>query len=290
MAVYAVPGDSEDYARLHADLTSLRRALRVDTTAEDLLIATGSALKSFQDYNHRTTQFVQAQGRELQKMTSMLTEAIVSLSGGAEESKNRLQDIERQIEKASGLDDIRKLKERLAQCLVDLREERFRQTDTAKRTVGSLQSALQPGNYDDATGLGSRPNAEAALASARDSGSHAFAALFTIDHLHGLNSRFGRSVGDRIIMLFAQHLAQRLNNVYRWSGPGFLAIVENDGGMERAKSDLIPALTRLETTIEVNGRTVLVPVNYSWTMYSIRDCDRVTTLIHKLDEFQNAKM
>jgi GGDEF domain-containing protein len=291
MAVYAVPGDSEDFARLQVDITSLRRSLRVDTSAEDLLISTGSALKSFQDYNQRTTTFVQAQGRELQKITSMLTEAIVGLSSGADESKARLQEIERQIEKTSAIDDIRKLKERLSRCLIDLREERMRQSLQAEKTIGGMKSAI-PGNVkelDDATGLGSRPDAETALAAARDSGANAYVALFTIDHLHGLNSRFGRTVGDRIIMLFAQHLAQSLNNVYRWSGPAFLAIFENEGGIERAKQELIPALTRLETTIEVNQRTVLVPINYSWVMHSIREHDRVTTLIHKLDEFMNSK-
>jgi len=56
------------------------------------------------------------------------------------------------------------------------------------------------------------------------------AALFIIiEPLAALNARFGRTVGDYMILTNAQMLAQKLEGaaLYRWSGPAFLAIFDS---------------------------------------------------------------
>jgi len=81
VVVHAVRGDALDYSRFEADMAGIRDALSSEIlTPGDLMIKTGTALKTLQDYNRRTSAFSNAQSVELQKITAMLTGAIANLS------------------------------------------------------------------------------------------------------------------------------------------------------------------------------------------------------------------
>lgn len=301
---HAVRGDSLDYSRLEIDMLGLRNeVIAEDLTSADLMIATGTALKTLQDYNRRTGALVQAQAVEVQKITGMLTQAIVNLAVDGSTNVSRLQSLERELETAAKIEDVRLLKDKLSECLAGIREEKLRQkaaTDAAvsgmKENLRSTQPevAVSAAAVDKTTGLSTRPEAEAAIAAATDGTKNVFAVLFVIDHLHGLNARFGRAVGDQTIVMFAQHLAQHLqpsDTVYRWSGPAFLALIERNDGAERVRRELLPVATaRLELNVEARGRAVLLPIHFSWTFVPIPLCGKAGAIIDKLDAFLVSKV
>ena len=305
IVIHAVRGDALDYARLESDMVNLRDSVSAsDLSSADLLISTGSALKAIQDYNRRTGSLLQAQALEVQKITGMLTQAIVNLAVEGSTNVSRLQALERQLELTSGLEDVRSLKQKLSECLMGIREEKLRQKSVSEATVQGLSGGLRlarsetplpsADSLDPITGLSTRPAAENAIALAADSGTHVYAALFVIDHLHGLNTRFGRAVGDQTIMLFAQHLAQHLrpqDAVYRWSGPAFLALLTREDPAEKVRRELAPvASARLELNVESRGRAVLLPINFSWTFITIPICGKAGAVVDQLDAFLASKV
>jgi len=305
IVVHAVRGSPADYVRFEADLAGVRDEItREKCSPGDLLVKTGTALKAMQDYNRRTADFSNAQAVELQKITSMLAGAIANLSIAGSTSVTRLQAIERQLEQGTAIDDVRLLKEKLSECLVGIREEKLRQqtvSDSAVseyseglRTARTLPFAATPQAPDTSTRLKSRPCAEMAVASAADGVSTVFGAIFIIDHLHRLNTRFGRTVGDQIITLFTQHLAQRLrpeDSIFRWSGPAFLVLLQRDEPLERVRRELAPiASARLEKTVEIKDRTVLLPLNFSWTVMPVPLAGKASVAIDKFDAFVSSKI
>ncbi len=305
IVVHAVKGDPLDFERLQDDISTLRNSVNMEEwSSADLLISTGTALKALQDYNRRTGAFIRAQGLELQKITGMLTHTIVNLSIEGSTNVSKLQTLEKQLESAVGADDMRVLKEKLSDCLEGIREEKFRQKAASEAAVSDLSDRLHSArpdleipsaaSLDPTTSFQTRPSAERALAVASDGSAATFAALYVIDHLHGLNARFGRAIGDQTIQMFARHLTKFTASgdvVFRWSGPAFLILVQREGSLEMVRRELAPiASARLEMTVEARGRAVLLPVNFSWTFMQIPQNGKVSAVVDKLDAFLASKV
>jgi GGDEF domain-containing protein len=107
-----------------------------------------------------------------------------------------------------------------------------------------------------------------------------------------INGRFGFPVGDRILMLFGQHIAQRLSKtdrLFRWRGPGFLAILDRTGPEISVRSELARMVSaRLEPEIELAGRLVLLPVSSSWMVTGVAN-STMEKISQKLAAFSAAQ-
>ena len=297
---HAIRGAASDYVQFERDLLQIKRQVGSDSLdSSELLIAAGTAVKTLQEYNRRTGSALQEQSAEMQKITAMLTRAVVNLSVEGSTNVVRLQALEQQLERAAELSDVRALREKLAECLTGIREERIRQKAANDATVESLGASLRvvpPGvtSVDATTGLSTRSAAEAAIAGAVDGDETMWAAIFVIDHLHGLNSRFGHAVGDQAILLFAQHLAQNLgprDAVFRWSGPAFLALLARPDAQQKIRRELVPLTSaRLELNVEVRERTALLPVNFSWTLMPVPLKATASLVIDQFDSYVSSKV
>lgn len=311
IVIHGVRGDGTDYAELESDMRGVRESVTPGVSPADLLNGTKTALKSLHNYNRKTSATVQAQVFELQQITGMLVQAIVSLSTAGGPSISRLQLIERHLDHAADVQDVRQFRHQLSECLVQIREEKLRQTADSDLAIEQLNAALRTAQthtaqslpaqnlatdveadaaaLDLTTGLKTRSAAEAAVADCIDRGRTAYGALFVMDHLHGLNARFGRVVGDQVIMLLTQHLRQKLrleDLIFRWSGPAFLALLDRDSTLERVRMELVPVTkARLEKTVEAGGRSVLIPLHFSSNLLTISPTDRPASVINRLDEF-----
>src|SRR5262249_41332500 len=121
IALHSVEGDREDFEKFRTDMQALLKTVDQDPSPSVLLVTTGSALKTVEDYNQRVTRYMRTQGAELQHMIAMLTRTIATLGSGNERSVTRLREIEGQLEKASVIEDVRMLKVRMEQCLEGIR-------------------------------------------------------------------------------------------------------------------------------------------------------------------------
>ena len=234
-------------------------------------------------------------------MVKMLASTVKVVSAAGDSNTGVLGDIEKRIEVVSALDDVRVIKARLSDCLIDIRREAERQHTANGEIIEQLTHELnqarklvagqQGGNARDLiTGLPLRPEAEAALAQSGRAGVRAYAAVFVLDRLQILNVRFGREAGDETLVAFAcmveNHLAAG-DRLFRWGGPALLAILPRADSIESVRSELGRMMaTKLEHSIRTPSRNIMVPITASWTLFPMMAASRL--MFQKIDTFAAA--
>jgi GGDEF domain-containing protein len=123
------------------------------------------------------------------------------------------------------------------------------------------------------------------IASSIAGGKESVICIFLVDRLAALNSRFGRKVGDEILLLVAEHLGRKLPDTsppFRWSGPAFVAVV--GGASQRTEFQIKKiATTKLEKSFEANGRSVLLPISFSVRLQPLTTRDCTETIFDTID-------
>jgi len=294
LSLHAMEGDRADYEAFQTEIGGLKDKFTPEVEPRDMLLVIGAVLKSLETYNRTTSSYLRFQANELHSMVSMLTETVSMIAAGQDRGVRRLQDIEKQIEKASVSEDLRVLKVRLSDCLTSLREAAEDQQEESTRLVEGLNEGIKrvqagkPGQVetDSVTGLPARIEAERVLAEAIQGGKRVFAAVFVVERLQSINARFGFSVGDKVIMNFAQWLADGAagDRLFRWSGPAFMILLERDGPLEFVRSEVVRICSRtLEMSIELSSRSILLPISSAWSVFPMLASARLVA--HKLDSF-----
>ena len=124
---------------------------------------------------------------------------------------------------------------------------------------------------DVITGLPLRAAAEAALADAGRKGTRAYACIIVLDRLATLNQRFGRDVGDEIMIKFVGAVKQSLgpeDRIFRWGGTAFLALLPRSDSIENVRKDVVRTVTmRLEHMIQTESRSIMLPIAARWTLF-----------------------
>lgn len=297
IADHTIPGEPEEAARFQEGIQKVSDTLENDITQEELMVQVGSLVRALEDHNRRTARRHQQHSAELQNMVTMLTAALADVSAGSETNVKKLGEIEKRISSASQLDDVRLIRTRLADCLVDLRSEVERQRKETQAAIHQLSEGLEqarkssgearanPG-ADEITGLPSRPAAEAALAQASESGETAFAAVLVLDRLQGLNVRFGREVGDEVLRVFARALRRELSGdlLFRWGGPVFLALLRRATSIDRARCEIARTVdSKVEHTIETGSRSIMIPIVPRWAVFPTSAAPRL--ICQRIDTF-----
>jgi hypothetical protein len=200
IGVHAVVGEADDHARFQESIQEVSDALMDQISPAELLVHGASVLNTLEAHTCRTTSGMQFQTVELQNMVKMLTSAVGVVSAVSNVNISRLSEIDNQVAAASKLDDVRMIKAKLSDCLVDIRKEFERQQKETGETIRQLtqcleearkhsRNLLETATKDPVTGLPLRPEAEAALAEPGLAGSQAYAAVLVLDRLHLAASR-----------------------------------------------------------------------------------------------------
>jgi diguanylate cyclase (GGDEF)-like protein len=299
VACNAVESDPAEREAFQTSLRGLVTRMEESKGSDVALVLVGEAIKSIETYNRGVQRSLSSQMKELQSIVSLFIRSMLQVSKGSAASATKLRQIERQIEKASQSEDLRALKTQLEQSLETICEEaaqqeqqseqlgeQIRETMSRPETAAVLAKAVA--DLDLVTGLPNFQAAEQAIRAAITAHTSTYAVLLCVDRLEVINTRFGFAVGDRILMLFGQHLAQRLSTtdqLFRWRGPGFLAILDRTGPEISIRAEVARMVSaRLEQEIELGGRSVLLPVAASWMLTGVADstADRI---MKKLDAF-----
>jgi GGDEF domain-containing protein len=312
--LHAVKGDAADYDKFRADIHRVNEGLTENTPAQEILVLAGLTVRALEEYNSRAGKYVHSQCIELQNMVSMLTKTMADIASGSDKSIARLQDIEKQLHKASLFEDFHTAKLRMAECLDGLRNEiDWHRTNSAQHvselrsviehsnaslrrapivatTVAALPAQGEPGTRTDPlTGLPERTAAEALLNATVKQGMTAFAVPFLVDRLDLINARFGRTVGDDVLLYFCQHVAQGLtgsDRLFRWSGPALLAVMNRTEQIGVVRDEVSRLLSkRLTRTVALEGRSVLLPVAATWKIFAAHEIRPLPRLIRSIDAF-----
>jgi len=298
IGLHAVEGDRVDYDWFSSTISGLQMSLSQDPSPANVLTVTGAAVKTLDEYNRRTSRFIKATSGELQIIVGMLTNAMVQISTGSQTSIHRLQELQKQIEHASQVEDVRTLKLGLSTCLQSIRGECDRQRDEAHEAVTNLKRGIQKAREtkvpeaaavsDPLTGLLLRPGAEDAMQTACDGGAHSYVGLFLMDRLPAITSRFGPDLGDQVLLFFVQHLSMALtgsDTLFRWSPTSFLALIERRESPDQVRREMSRLLTqRLEQTFKIGDRSVVLPVSATWVVVPLFE-QSYTDIVRKLDTF-----
>jgi diguanylate cyclase (GGDEF)-like protein len=297
IALHAVEGDRHDHEKFRRDMQALLDSVEANPSTAVLLVNTGSALKTLENYNQSTTRYIRMQGAELQNMIGMLTRTVATLGAGSDRSVTRLREIEGQLEKASEIEDVRMLKLRMEQCLESIREESQKQKSESSQMMQGLQRDILQSQErirtasislpDPVTGLPVRADAETALMAAAAAGTQSFAVLLAVDRVELINGRFGYAAGDQVLRMYLEALQTRLSptdRVFRWSGPAFVVLLERPGRLESVRDQfrsVVPVKT--EKTIHASNRSAMVSISATWTVFSV--AAPVVSLIEQIDKF-----
>jgi GGDEF domain-containing protein len=296
--LHAVVGDPSDYEKFQKDIARLEADLEKDFSASQILVVAGAVAKTLEDYNQRTSRYVRTQNAELQAMLAMLTETVAAISAASDRTVTRLQNIEKQLERASMLEDIRGLKAKLSECLLMVRDEARRQREETARTIAELRSEIQRAQQRQAPISLAKPTAappermgraeaEQALARALEERAHAYAAVFVVDRVELVSGRFGANAGEQLVQFFQHHLAQGLlssDQVFRWGPASLLVLMERRGSLEEAREEAQRvASVRLEKTIQIGTRTALLPVTGRCAVIPVFQYPSLRLLIEEIE-------
>ncbi len=293
--LHAVEGDRTDYDAFRADLAGLEAKLDEANTPPEILFLIGSVLKALEEYNNRTMKTLRQRASELQSMVGMLTRTVSSVSVANDRTATRLHDIEQQLEKTSEIESIVVLRLRLSECLDAIRQEAEEHKKEAASTVQELHQGLQiiqsaaeaHTQIDSVTGLPLRARAEQAFAQAIQLRRSYFAAVFVVERVQSINVRFGYAVGDEVLRCFQRWLVQNLSasdRLFRWNGPAIVVLLERPGPLEKVRGEISKLTkTRLEQTVAIGSRSVLLPVSTGWTVMPVAPPGKL--LLHRIDGF-----
>ncbi len=303
VACHAVECDPAERQAFQTCLREIVGRMERSNDGAGILVLTGEAIRTIETYNRSVQHSVGSQIKELQSIVSLFTRSLLLVSKGTAGSAAKLRQIERQIEKSSQTEDLRALRSQLEEslgviCVEAAEQERrseqlaeeLRETMSRPESAAILSEAVA--DLDMVTGLPNFRSAEKAIRTALATHTSTYLALFCVDRVEVINSRFGFAVGDRILMLFGQHLAQRFSKtdrLFRWRGPGFLALLDRTGPETSIRAEIARiGSARLEQEIELGGRSVLLPVAASWMLTGVAD-STLDKLTKKLDQFSAAQ-
>ena len=131
---HAVRRDAGDYDRFRKELRLILAEINEGTTAPEIFVLAGQALKALEAYNARATGHMRAQCEDLQNMVAMLTKTMAAITSESQSGISRLQEIEATLQTASALEDFHQAKVRMSECLDVLSKEIVhRRSESAKQ-------------------------------------------------------------------------------------------------------------------------------------------------------------
>jgi GGDEF domain-containing protein len=303
IALHAIEGDPNDLKFLRERMHGIADSLNDESSADDLLVGIGKALRTLEEYNRRSAVIFRGQVDELRGMLSTMTSTVMFITSSSETSVKQLSAIESKLQRAHTLEDTRRVKEYLADCLSLVRVETQRLQSDARTKINSLKSdvvrlstrlkaASSEDSQDPVSGLPGRFVAEEAITAKILAGKDFVIALFALDRMVSINGRFGRQVGDEILVNGAKILAQRLTGttLYRWSGPAFAAVFDPSISVSAAESRAQQAASlRVEKNIETDNRTVLIVATASCHLQRITSETLPESVFKNMDAFVAAR-
>jgi diguanylate cyclase (GGDEF)-like protein len=302
IARYSIESEPEDFSRLQREMAETAQLLTPKISADDLQVAINKTLRTLDAYNQKAAGLFRNQAAELRGMIGTVTETLQFIMSSSETSVKQLGFVEAQLQRAQGLDDLRQLKTYTAACLNLVRRESERlevesktQVEALKQDVQRLRERVKAAaveeSHDRVTGLPARAAAEQAVERRISAGKPCLVALFRMDRLATVNGKFGHDVGDDFVMSCAQMLARKLSGakLYRWSGPGFVAVFDPLVPLTDAESRARHAeAQQMEKNITIGERTLLVVVGVSCEFQPVSAQTDAGELFRQLDRLMVA--
>lgn len=299
IALHAIEGDPEDLKHLQQRMSAIADTITLESSPDDLLVGIGKTLRALEEYNRRAAVIFRGQVDELRGMLSTMTATLMFITSSSEMSVKQLSVVEAKLQRASTLEDTRQIKTFMLDCLTLVRNESLRLQAEARSKINTLKSDVERLSHrlkavsadtsqDAVTGLPGRAAAEEAIAAKIESGKEFLTALFLLDRMPSINARFGRLMGDDVLVSGATMLAQKLSGttLYRWSGPAFVAVFDPSVSVAQAEIRASQAAAmRVEKNIEADNRSVLIVITASCHLQRVSNKLAPDAVYRSMDAF-----
>jgi len=294
IAIHAVKRDPVLHAAFRDAIRRHRLKTEKPESSDRILVATGQVIQLMESYNREVETFVRAQSGELHEMVHMLSHTLLEITRESAHASENLSKIEKDLDAAAGLDDLRMMKSKLRESLQSISKESARQRESARKVGEGLHAHLQSvpsdtGAIDNVTGLPNAAELERAIQTAVASGKPSFVALLCMERLNAINASFGYGVGDRLMMQFAQDVAQRLSandRLFRWRGPTLAAVLNRPDKVHDVRIEVSRLIgQRREQVVQFQGRTVLLPVAARGTVICLNDTASAEEALDQMNAF-----
>jgi GGDEF domain-containing protein len=296
VATYTVRGTDADLEDFRRKLNRLTRQMDTEQSPMTVLGITSDAVEALETYCERTAKYNREQRAERQSMVGMLTETVAELAGQSESAVGRLQSIEKELGRASELNDIRALKASLGESLQAVRAAAAHHRNTSAATVERLRAQIVvaraqaadeprppvhiPGDLDLA------PEPFDALVESPPASFVAVVRLRRADHIA---SRFGESVRLRMLAMIGTQLKTMVgptDRLLRWKGTSFVMFLntrETVGQVRACLAQLVAILN--QQYIEVGSKTSLLSIGADWVVFSQADHPTLEAVFTEVDAF-----
>lgn len=269
-----VQGEPAVYQEFRAGVGRFSEALGSEIKPDILVSSARELMKVVAKYGRSTTEFVHNQRAELRGMVAMLIDATIKAGAHSDASVAKLREIARALAQAGMASDIQYIRPQLSECLAAVLEETQRQKADSEVALAKLEQDLgasrQQKAVDSITGLPGKKEAELALRSAVTSPDGKFVLIAVVSRVNAINARFGYAAGDRILGLCAKHFRSglgRSDELYRWQGPAFLAILSRDKRIDQVRSEIRSfADAPVQETVQLGSREVSIQVSTNWSI------------------------
>jgi GGDEF domain-containing protein len=293
--LYTTHNNAAGFEAFESEIRRLKRSFEQASGQESALTLTRESISCLEHYGAAVEQALNAQREQTRQAVELLTESLVRISHGSAQSAENLRAVGGQLRNAVGLDDLAAINKSLKSCLSTICIEADRQFEQHTAInhdlahAGSLCRGFPASEIDAVTGLLGAADAATAIRALATAGKLAYVTAFAVERLETINLRFGFKVGDQILLLFAQHMAQHISDgdaLFRWRGPCFVVITERPA----SELTMIGEATkmshaRLEHVVSISSREINVPIASSWALLRIQPTSDAGEAISKLDEF-----
>jgi hypothetical protein len=250
----------------------------VDSTARDLLRRLdehsppagplnvfSEALEVFENHNRWATGYFREQHGQMQSMVGMLTSTIADISGHTDASVGRLQALERKIEGASNLGDIRELRAGLAACLSEVKESAIHQRNTTLAIIEQLREQIRR-----AARPASEPTAplEGGALAPRVS---EYLVAFKLQRAEHILARFGEQTLEQMLSLVAAGLKPvqgPQDRLVRRKGFAYIWFVKSMDNLPAVRRRVSAVVTRIgQRYVEAGENSALLAIGVDWLVF-----------------------
>jgi GGDEF domain-containing protein len=296
MATRMVRGKEADLRSLRRALSGLARQMERPQPAMTMLGISSDAVEALETYCQRTSDYLREQHEERQSMIAMLTDTVAELSGQTDASVARLQTIEKQVERASEIDDMRTLRANLATSLQSLRDAAAQQRSSAVATVARLQSQIALAQSripeDLKASVTSHPDIDV-IPEASDepveSLPASYVADFKLQRAEHVANRFGEAAKTQMLSLIAAQLKTLLgpnDRLLRWKGTSFVMFINSTEGIQDIRARLAETVaTTGQQYIEVGRKSALLSVGVDWIVFPQAGRSSLEAVFTEVDAF-----
>jgi GGDEF domain-containing protein len=296
LALHAAKLDPAEYESFQAALGKLRGDLKQADLGSRVLETTGEIINTIESYNRYLERHVVLHDRGFQAIVSVLIRNFLEFSNASQASADKLRALERRLDKAEHIEDVRLLTTELEGLFQRIQGESLRTEEPSSTAPGQVcgepkrvaETPRARGGEDPVTGLPDERLAELALQRAIESGVRVHAIVFCVNRMATINERFGFHHGDQIISFYSQHLAQQMSTgdqLFRWHGPCLVGLISRPDDETSGAWIRRLAATHFDHSLESNGRVVLVPVSASWVAIRLWEQESVANVRATLDTF-----